>query len=269
MLPQTLSNEALAVIDQYLHFRAETSLLPDGSPASPNECSIPYFNNRTTKARIALRAYIGKGSPEDIRDELNILLIKGKINIKELDGTTLKKILVDNNLGIECSGFAYHVLNAESRKRGFGDISKNLSFVRCQGLLGKIICSFRPAENCDVITFASEENSRLVALNEIEPGDIITMENDSAESERNHVLVIVSVNPKENGQMKINYAHAVSYPEDGLYGSSVRQGSIEIKPADKSITDGLWTEEDRQGENNRLFQRALKSKTEVRRLRWF
>ena len=131
----------------------------------------------------------------------------------------------------------------------------------------------RPVENCAVATFADDKNSSAISLNDTQPGDIITMLNDGNESEHDHILIVTEIE-FENSQSsskptKIHYAHAVAYPEDGLLGTGVKQGVIEISADSNSITDGLWSENGSTTKAERIFNRAKKSKTEIRRLRWF
>ena len=249
----TLSKNALSVIDQYMHLRFGSAV-----------CSVPYFNNKTVGARAALRATIGKGSPKDIQDELQPIAVKNHIDANALADESLKKLLVDNNLGIECSGFAYYVLNAESEDRGKGTLDRHLHFTKARGFFGKIRAKIRPVENCDVATFADVSNSSAVAMNEVQPGDFITMMNDGDESEHDHILVITEVE-----HAHIHYAHAVAYPEDGRYGTGVKQGLIEISADCKSLADALWSENGSTTNAERIFNRAKKSKTEIRRLKWF
>ncbi len=265
MNTKILSERSLSVIDQYLHFKVGAAV-----------CSIPYFNNRTIRARAALRAFIGKGSPKDIFEEVQTVTVKNHISTESLADESLKKILVDNNLGIECSGFAYYVLNAENEERGKGSLDKHITFIKCIGFIGKIRCSLRPVENCDVATFAHDANSRSIPLNEIQPGDFIAMTGSASDSsenrvpgERDHILVIHQVQYQNFIPTKIHYSHAIAYPEDGIYGSGIRQGEIEIFDPQKSLTEAMWTENHKTSQDNNLFIRAQKSKTEIRRLRWF
>src|SRR3989344_4672574 len=59
--------------------------------------NVPYFNNKTLGTRGALKAEVGKGSPEDIREEVKNIAIREKINIDNLDKDNLKRFLVDHN----------------------------------------------------------------------------------------------------------------------------------------------------------------------------
>ncbi len=258
MNTKTLSPRSLSVIDQYSHLKAGSAV-----------ASVPYFNNKTVRSRAAFRVYGGKGSPQDLSDEVNSIAVKQHLDLQSLADESLKKILVENNLGIECSGFAYYVLNAENNELSKGSLDKHISFVNCSGIVGKIRCSLRPVENCDVATFAHEKNSRLIAMNEIAPGDMITMLGGPEGEERNHILIIHQVEYQNFVPFRLHYSHAVAYPEDGLYGSGVRQGAIEIADVNAPITSALWTENGKEGADCRIFTRAQKSKTEVRRLKWW
>ena len=273
MNTKTLSQHALSVIDQYLHFKAGTAV-----------CSVPYFNNKVTVKRGALRAYGGKGSPQDIFVEVQEIAIKKRISLSVVVGSStafadesLKKVLVENNLGIDCSGFAYYILNAESQESGKGSLDRHLSFIKCVGMIAKIRCSLRPIENCDVATLANDTNSRVMSAKEIQPGDFISLlstadaqaeKGHSQTAQRDHILVIHQVEYQNFIPTKIHYSHAIAYPEDGIYGSGIRQGLIEILDPEKDLLEQKWIEEGKEGSENRLFMRAKSSQTEVRRLKW-
>lgn len=251
-----LSKEALEIIDQYTNFKIGQAT-----------CSVPYFNNKTKKRRAAFRTYIGKGSPQDIREELETIITKNKIDRNSLTKDSLKKILIDNNLGIECSGFCYYILNNESQARRLGQIKRKINFINCNNLIDKIRCYIRPIENCNVETFADNSNSKIISLEKITPGDIITI--ISNEKERNHIMIIKEVQYEKNTPKKIIYSHSIAYPEDGIVGTGVRDGQIIINDINLPITKAIWIEQEKENFDNPLFIRAVNSKTEIRRLNWF
>src|SRR5258708_5628553 len=104
-----------------------------------------------------------------------MIVLKNHIDVNSLTNGSLKKLLVDNNIGIDCSGFAYYILDAVSQASNKGPISKHIKFVNCSGILGRFYCSLRPATSIDVSTLADDANSHEVKPREVEPGDIITM----------------------------------------------------------------------------------------------
>ncbi len=257
MNTKTITPRALSVIDQYFHFKVGGAV-----------CSIPYFNNKKVKARAALRADIGKGSPADIFEEVRTITAKKHIAVDSLANESLKKLLVDDDIGIDCSAFAYYTLNAESEERKKGPLDRHISFVNCHGIVGKIRCSLRPIENCDVATLAHEKNSVLVALKDTAPGDMIIMIGGPDSDDRDHILVIHQVEYQNFVPIKIHYSHVMAYPEDGVYGTGVKQGVIEVVKPNGGLLDQMWNENGKISADNRIFARAQNSKTEIRRLKW-
>lgn len=257
MTAKLLSEKAIAVINEYRNFNTGFAV-----------CNIPYYNNRHTRLRGALKAHVGKGSPQDIREELKNVAALQKINLKAIDSITLKKLLVDNNVGIDCSGLAYYILDAESRSKGKGSLSKHISFTNGFNFLRKIKNKLHPEKNTGVVTFASDKNSRPIELRYIQPGDMITMLGGPDNSDRDHVLIVHEVDYKDDVVVAVSYVHAVAWPTDGEYGHGVRQGQIRVTNVEKLMTEQDWIEADMTGEHNYTFTRAQKSKTELRRLNW-
>ncbi|MDE2038222.1 MAG: hypothetical protein KGI69_03320 [Patescibacteria group bacterium] len=255
MNTKTLTPRALSVIDQYLHFKVGGAV-----------CSVPYFNNKTVRARAALPVFVGKGSPKEIFDEMSAFLVKSHVSPDSVADDALKKLLVDNSIGIDCSAFAYYVLDAESREAGKKPLDRRLSPIRASGLLGRIAFKLNPAKNIDVATFANDKNSVVIRPEDSQPGDVITMMKDDGHDSRNHILVIHQVEYQNFAATKIHYSHAIAYPEDGLYGSGIRQGTIEIADPGKPLLDQAWTEDGKTGADSRIAARARESTTELRRL---
>lgn len=246
MNTKILSDKALGIIDQYTHFKIARAT-----------CTVPYYNNRKLGVRGGLRALIGKGSPREIFDEVKLLSLKQKIDINTLNDETLKKFMVDNDIGIDCSGFSYYVLNAESIARGRGSLDKHLAFpLTKKGWFGKIRARLNPENNTDVATLAHEKNSRTISLRDIQPGDMITMS-----GERNHILIVRQVEYQNFVPTTIHYSHSVAWPTDGIYGHGIHEGTIEITDPSRPLLEQRW------GEAGAL-DRAKNSLTDIRRLNW-
>lgn len=283
MNTKIISDKANAVIDNYLHFRVENS------PAAAT-CAVPYYNNSRAGVRNGLRALVGKGSPKDIFDEIEIIALRERVGLHTMTGETLKIFMVNHDIGIDCSGFVYYVLNAESLARDKGSVDRHLHFPFRKGILGKIKSKLQPVTNIDVITLAHQKNSRVIALTDVQVGDMITMtnisENDKSNNTSNasaripnHIAVIHQIEYQNFVPTTLHYTHSIAWPSDGVNGHGVRQGVIEIIDPKKSLTEQRWTEAGKMssgktggsfGENeNYTFARAKIMTTEIRRLNWF
>ena len=251
--PHTIGTAAQAVIDSYL-------ALPFG--ARP---SCPYFNNRRTKRRASLRVAIGKGTPKEIVEECAINAKFARVDIENIPQEGLKKFLVENDLGIDCSGFAYHVLDAFARERTGKKITHFVKPIR-KGITGSIISRLRPAENTGVATFAHEKNSRAISVGEAQAGDIIVFLGTGRDHTYNHVLVITKVK-HEPLDTHIEYAHSYAWPSDGLYNTGVRTG--EIVGCGNNLLIGTWKENGKSSDENFTLVSARNAKeVSVRRFRF-
>ena len=252
---QALGSNARAVVDQYL------SLPIGGKP------SCPYFNNRRRQIRGGLRVLKGKGSPEEIAEECGLQALHARITIKDLSTDKLKEFLVDRNLGVDCSGFAYHVLDAILFETTGKRLGRTLVFRR-PGFASKIITRLRHAENAGDATFRLDENSVAIKPTNIRPGDFITFIGTGKDKTYNHILVVVKVdrNIGSESDMLITYAHSYAWPSDGIYGHGVREGDILIKNND--LLESIWKEQGITGIENYTYASALNAnEISVRRLK--
>lgn len=212
----------------------------------------PYFVNSRQRVRGALRARVGKGSPEDIVEEATILALKEKIDLASLSDEALKKFLVDHRLGIDCAGLVYYALG----------LGRRLSHPSARGIR-KLIAKLRPAENTDVATLADDANSTLVSLADARHGDLIIIRDAGPNQDRDHVLLIHEVNFPV-----IRYTHSFQWSTDGKYGHGVKQGEIVVADAGRPLTEQRWLETGKTGEENETFRYMKNARlVEIRRLR--
>lgn len=302
MFSKTVTNPTLKLIDRYMKFRLEENLpkssLSDSSkddeqttePSTP--INIPYFNNRRRAMAIGLRGAVGKGTPEEIAEEVDLhaqkkhLPIGALINSLDVNSgvSALKKFMVDHSIGIDCSGLVYHLVNSEQIDRKGKSLSKSLDFpiinkgilniLHIDRLIMKIKSYMRPAENASVKVFAHSNNSKVININEVIPGDIVTILN--AQTNRDHILFIHRVDYNSSGSGEegavpsiIHYTHAIAWPSDGKYNHGVRQGTIQIKNITTPISEQFFEE---PSQNERItsnwlsVQKDLANLIELRRL---
>ncbi len=255
MTTKTLSQPARNVISQYLSLSFVQGSLP-----------CPYFNNRRIATRGNLRVLIGKGTPSDIITEAHIIAMREHIDLNELAMDQLRNFLIDHNLGIDCSGLTYYILNAELKATKHISLAHNLHYPK-SGFLRKLIIQLRPVENISVKVLADEKNSQLVEIKDIEPGDIIIMIKTGLQHKLNHVLLIHQVDFENKKIQTVHYTHAIQWQIDGKYNHSVRQGIIEITDENKPLIKQKWIEQNRSGENNYTLNHAKRSKAfSIRRI---
>lgn len=203
--------------------------------------------------RAGLRVMIGKGNVDDIVEEAMLIALREKIDLKKLDANGLKKFLVESHLGIDCSGLAYHILNAELKTRGLGGLNKHLKFPFIKNPFRKLLTLFRPVESAGVRTISHEQNSIEIKLSDVKPGDLIVILGGGEKQDRNHVLIIHEVTnipslcqggglPAGRGEVVMHYTHSMQWPNDGQYNHGVRQSEIEITDKNKNILEQIWFE---------------------------
>jgi hypothetical protein len=241
-------------VNEYLNFQIGNAIT-----------NIPYFNNKRNSSIGGFRVEIGKGSVKEIRDDIEGLMVKDHISIEKLGDLVLKKYITDKDIGIDCSGLIYHILDQvciETKSKSIADFIN----WRDLGLWSSIKAKLRAAENTSVAIFASNRNSHIINLPDISIGDIITITKDA--KNRDHILLVTDVVKEEGQSINIKYAHSIAYPEDGLYGTGVRTGEIQIEGnSTKNIYEGKWLEDNKTP--NSLVDRMKQSTVEIRRLNWF
>ncbi len=269
-----LSQKANKIIDQYLN-------LPF---AGVHGVRCPYFINSRKNYRGQIRALIGKGTPEEIVEEAKIASIQYHHNLFDHDGRcqvansneshvdtakTIRKFLIDNNIGIDCSGFAAHVLRAHFLEAKGVDIFKIFHFWPVKHTIKWLLAKLRPAENLSVKVFAKNENSRLILsgnepvdLNKIESGDIIVMFETGPNKRRNHIILIEEVDKNI-----IKYISSRAWSSEGKYGHGVSRGEIEIIAPGRRLLDQTWEELGKINDLNESYLEARDAKIlEIRRI---
>jgi len=235
----TISPAALSVITAY-----------ESLAIGNKTINCPYYNNKTQSLRGALRVLIGKGSPQEIIDEIQLLALKEHIDLNTLTQNKIEKFLIDHTIGIDCSGFTYYILDAHAREVAQTPLKKILSFHH-KNILRRIIARIRPVENTDVKTFAHDSNSIDIPLTDIEPGDMIISLDGGVRHNYNHILIITSVTKNtHNIPTSCEYVHSFRWKSEGIYTHGIRRGEIQITDPSKDILDQTWTESDKEGKEN-------------------
>ncbi len=250
MITTTLSRQALDIINSYeqLNIGAE-------------KINTPYFNNRTSNLRGALRVLIGKGTAQDIIDEARILALREKIDLDKMNNEMMVQFLTDHKLGIDCAALVYYTLDAELQSTKHKKIKQTLSFAK-KNFLRQLIAKFRTVENTSVSVL--HENSTEIALNELKPGDMIIALEGGLQHDYNHVIIITSTTRNETRKLvSVEYAHAYIWKRQGKYTKGIRKGTINIIKPEKGILEQEWIEDGKTGEENETWDYLVKATTVV------
>jgi len=264
-----LSPSAQKIIQEYLS-------LPFANVAGVR---CPYFNNAKLGRRGQLKVLIGKGSPEEIVEEAKIISIQYRKDIFDKNGVfnahidhpaaheqteCVRQFLVDNNLGVDCSGFATNVLQKHFSETKKINLAKKLFIAPKKNLLRWLISRLRPVEQISVAVYAHEKNTEIVTdPTKIQPADLIIMLKTGPNKNHDHILLIT-----ERDGDKIKYAHARAWSSEGKYGHGVSEGIITLSNPGKGLLEQFWEERDKINDNNETYLEAKQASVlEVRRIK--
>jgi len=245
----------------------------------------PYFNNARARQRAQLRVLVGKGLPQEIVEEAQIISFQYHAGLFDKTGhysssnaasdqTTaaqnIRKFLVDNNLGIECSGFVTQVLKTHYLETAEIDLTKKLFITSPKNFLRWLIARFRPIENIGVKTYADNRNTISLAgadggydYQKIAAGDLIVILETGPQKKHNHIILITG-----NDGQTLTYVHARAWTSEGKYGHGVTIGIIKITHPDQNLLAQEWAEKNQTGLENETYLEAKNAAVlEIRRIK--
>ena len=217
----SLPQSAQSVIDAYWKLKAAENVY----------VRCPYFRNpRSGRDRWGLTAYSGKGSPQEIEDELRIIEKLENVDFSGMQESEIRDIMRKRKLGIECSGFIVRVLDAWTKEFYKKPVYSLLNFKKSG--LGRLYSKLRPFTHVDVETLVLPKNAREVEdVQSIAPGDIIRFNTTI-----DHAIIVTATERDDSSVLrKIHYAHSVL--EDS--GEGVKSGLIEVSGTNKNGSS-LW-----------------------------
>ena len=240
----------------------------------------PYFNNARLGQRGQLKVLIGKGTPEEIVEEAKIISIQYRKDVFDKNGVfnahvdhptehqqaeCIRQFMVDNNLGVDCSGFVTNVLRKHFQETKGMDLAKKLFVASKKNFLRWIISRLRPIEQISVAVYANDKNTTVVKdLRVLQPSDLVVLLKTGSNKNHNHILLMEEV---VGG--KIKYVHARTWSGEGKYGHGVSQGAITITNPEKGLLEQEWEEKGKIGEDNETYLEAKQASVlEIRRIKY-
>jgi len=204
------------------------------------EVVTPYFIN--DKRRKDLRAMVGKGTPDEIVMEARIWEKLKGAHLVDLDEESVKQFLTDRGLGIDCSGFIVHILDAYFLKVKHRHVWSYLKIPN-KSFASNLRYLLRPVEQLGAGTITNLDNCFEIELNDVRVMDLIRSKSEKLNGE--HIMIVTKVNKDEEGNIiDIQYTH--STPHYGKW-NGVKTGTIKIIDINKPLENQEWLEIDKNG----------------------
>ncbi|MCX8035430.1 MAG: hypothetical protein N3A71_04140 [Candidatus Dojkabacteria bacterium] len=193
--------------------------------------AVPYYRNKPFSF-FTPPAEAGKGSPDEIQRYIDEIIARSpqaqKINSNEM----FRSVLISFQIGVDCSGFVYHVLDAWAKVKHKKPLSYFLpkeSPIFFRKFLSRI---FKPQSSMSADDFTSEPFARQIkgTLN-IRAGDLIRTKNGD------HVLIIISTEIVGDNYEIVAYQSSDSHIPHGLVKTLIHTPCEYL-----DISAGYWTD---------------------------
>lgn len=221
-IPNTLSPQVKTTLTHYLNLQLGHKSVP-----------CPYIISKKS-ARINLifdYRLQGKGSPQEIEILTKKLALRSNFDLNQASVDQIRQFMRRKNIGVDCSGFAYHMLNAFHKAKTGRSISRVLTRPFSPNPLNWLR-HIRYRLNVKVLTGPRNSNPLLgdLALQCCYlPGDLIRTQSGR------HVLIIL-----ESDKKHFIYAHS-SHRNTKVKG--VHLGEITIINPTGPLENQIWHEQ--------------------------
>ncbi len=194
----------------------------------------PYHIN-VKHVRAELRALVGKGSPEEIEEEVAIFAKLRGFDLEKANKKEIMEFMQKEGIGVDCSGLVSHILNVWLQSQNMGHLKKNLHFPKMP-FTKNIIVSIRPIENICAELLTNNDNSKKIDIGDVQVGDLIRLKGIK---QGHHIAIVTKVIDNE-----ITYTHSTKhYGED----NGIREGKIVVVDKNAKLEKQDWQEKDHDG----------------------
>ncbi len=218
-----LPEEVKQLINHYFNLKVNSKRLKS-----------PYHIN-VKHVRAELRSLVGKGTPQEIQEEVNIFAKLRNFNLEKASKEEIRQFMQKEGIGIDCSGLIAHILDTWLKSEKKGNLKSNLKFPKTS-FLKRIIINIRPIENINANLLTNDDNTIPVELKEAQIGDLIRLKGIP---KGDHIAIITDINDKE-----IQYLHSSRHYGDD---NGVKIGKIEIIDRNQDLDKQKWLEKDKDG----------------------
>lgn len=227
----SLPRSANKVVDEYKSI-----------PLGGKKVICPYYINPKSQ-RGGLRVSVGKGDPGEISREVKVIAQLKGVDLNKLSVEEIRQFMMDNHIGIDCSGLVVHIYNYWLKNQGDKPLINYLKFKK-NDLWHRLKRKLRPLEQIGANTLTNDENTVIIKnYNDVRPGDFIRSKGLRKNS--HHIIIISKVIMREGIVEELEYIHSIKGYEDE---NGLRFGSIKIINPKLGLDKQQW-EEIKNGRN--------------------
>ena len=186
----------------------------------------------------------GKSTPEKLNEELIAYAQRYSFDLNAAKEYDVYQFMREHGIGIDCSGLAYHLLDAFVRALHGIPLSQYL--VRFPGILGQLeknLLAFKRSRRINAATLVSPLNAVSVeSTKDIRIGDLIFSEHI-----RDHVLVVTDLFISQHKKLTgLEYIHSSSVQTQKR---GPHYGYINVRNPESDIKSQEWLEKTKHGTN--------------------
>lgn len=214
-------------------------------PLGGRKIRCPYWSNRQ---RILLTGpFKGKGTPPQITRATIRSAQEHKLDLSKLSPRDIRRFMEHHRIGVDCSGFVYHLADSLVKEKGGQGIFEYVEGVKGKGVM-----------RVNVFSLTNDKNSvEVKKIRDIRIGDFIRFEGGK------HIAIIMRIKRNQEGiPVEVTYAHSGRLSAI----TGVHLGRFLVKDPNLGVKDQKCLEKNREG-NNYFNQYPKKNNVSLRRLK--
>lgn len=186
----------------------------------------PYWSNRQ---RVLLSGpFSGKGTPGQIIQATVEVAEKHELDLAKLSSSDIRRFMEHHRIGVDCSGFVYHLADALDKEKGDSGIFEHVEGVKGKG-----------PRKVNAYCFTNDKNSiRIELIGQIKIGDFIRF------NAGKHIAIILRIKKDKEGiPLEVVYAHSGRLSAI----TGVHIGKFSVKNPNAGLNGQKWFEKTREG----------------------
>jgi hypothetical protein len=202
-----MDDSLFSIVHKYteFHINGKRVQIPYCIVGNKVEPSNHPESGRTTK----FSNYAGKGTAEQINQALIQSAKKENLDLSTKTSAEITRFMIEQGIGIDCSGFVYNVLNEYFKKTKH--ITLDEIIFRFPGIMGSVenlLFRNNRVRRCSAEVLTSDLNTiKISKVKDIQPGDMIRLTHPNWAGK--HIAIIVEVSFDH-----IQYAHSSEYTQN-------------------------------------------------------